>query len=66
VLLLKSETLADSICSMPCTTARPAAQSFVEYQRIMPCRKRKTWTVTKFQTLAIEHPGIVADSQQPL
>jgi len=31
VLLLKSDMLADSIYSMPCTMAWPAVQSFVEY-----------------------------------
>ena len=32
-------------------------QSFVEYQRIMSCRKRKELTVTKFQTLAMSIQG---------
>ena len=52
VLLLKSDMLADSIYSTPCTTARPA----VEYQR------------EKHGLLDAghEHPGIVADGRRAL
>ena len=51
-MLLKSDMLADSIYSTPCTTARPA----VEYQR-----ENRGLLDTGH-----EHPGIVADGRRAL